>query len=464
MTNQFKGGTKNLGLVLRFFKTSLNLQIQLSALAWFMLVATTFMAWVVSHTQDSVQKWWFYGSVHLVLVMSLMLAMFTKNLTQAANMQWIPGWRKAHLLGLVICLASLVAVIFFVGVVWTRLASEPWNTTLLPWLIFSASVAVCAAYIAPFIQADFRQIFILISCVVAVETMVVISQYSKTFSFIWPVWSVLRESPWLLALASSLAAWLLWRQPSPKLSSSYNLPSWVKITEVFSTAPKLPDRWLLGQRWPLLKVSFFGGNETTFWLVYAVQLPGIINSGIHVQILFYWFMLVLTGTMMGADIKLARQAGMLMLLPHGLSRHTLGKDMFIRQLNKHLTLLLLHTLVVIAALMLFDKPVRFLLEPSVLTLALGYAIFSAGWIAAFSRHKINKLMRVAILALPAVAIAGPLIVSIMGRSGPYLIAEQTQFGLALIFALTGWYLGRRYTGHWDLQDFNSLLKTPKLLA
>lgn len=138
--------------------------------------------------------------------------------------------------------------------------------------------------------------------------------------------------------------------------------------------------------------------------------------------------------------------------------------MFMRLLYKHATLLLLFTLAFIAVLFFADKPVRFLLKPSVLTLALGYAIFSAGWIAAFSRHKINKLMRVAILALPAVAIAGPLIVSIMGRSGPYLIAEQTQFGLALIFALTGWYLGRRYTGHWDLQDFNSLLKTPKLLA
>ena len=464
MTNQFLSSTKSLGLVLQFFRSSLALPLFIFGLAWLVLIVTTAMAWVVPHSENFVQKWWFYGSVHLVLAMALMLALLTKNLTQSSNMQWVPGWRRAHLQGLVVCLAPLVAVTFAVGAIWTGLAAEPWDRALLPWLIFTVGAAVCCAFMAPFKQADFTQIYVLVAVIAAIETFIVLSQSSKNFSMVWDVWSVLRDLPWLMALGAVLSAWVLCSQKPSHVSHKTHLPIWTTINNALAVAPKLPHRWLWGRRWPLLKISMFSGNETSMWFVVFPQLPAIINSGIPIQILFYWFYLVVLCLTMGTDIKLAKPASMLMLLPQGFDRQTLGRDMFNRLLSKHVTLLFLYTLALVAVLFTADKPLRFLLEPSVIILALGYAIFSAGWIAAFSRNSFNKIVRVVILALPSVASFGLFMKAIFGLTGPHLIAEQTQFGLALIFALTGLYLGRRHTAHWDLQDFNNLLRTSKPLA
>ena len=464
MTNQFRSSTKNLGLVLHFFKTSLELPLFACGFAWFTLVVTTALVCTVPHQDNFVQKWWFYGSVHLVLVTALTLGLFTKNLTQAAGTQCVPGWRRAHLQGLVVCLASLVAVAVLIGVIWAWIANEPLDATLLPWLLFAASFAVCVSYVSPLRQAGFKKISAPVAWILFAEAVIVTSQDSKNFPIVWPVWMVLRDFPWLLALGSSLAAVALYAQPSPKRSFTSRVPSWATIKAARERLLESPGKRLRGRHWPLLKLSRVSGSEMTAWIIVLPQLSTAVNTPLNSQISFYWIYSVCLCSMLGADTKLARQAGMLMLLPRGLSRHTLGKDLFYRLVLKHATMLLLLTLAFGAVQLFTDKSFGFLFEPTVLLLAAGYGVFSAGWIAAFLREKLNKFLRVIVLGLPAFVLGFSLMITQANHKGQAVLTEPTQLGLALLFAVTGWYLGRNHTAHWGLQDFNNLLKTSKPLA
>ena len=453
---------KNLLAVLQFFKSSLNLHLQLFALAWFMVVVTTFMAWVVPHPHNFVQKWWFYGSTHLVFLQALVLTLFAKGLAQAGNAQWVPGWYKAHSQALVVWLLALAIMPFLVSTAFLQLATEPSDSALLPWLVFSVSAAVVVAFLSPFKEPDLRQFLLLVGGIGCLEVLIIGSLHSMYFSSPWLAWTMLRDWPWCVAFGASGIAIVLYKRPVAAKFSTAKEWNWRHLVDACAIGPKLPGQWLRGRRWPLLNVTFLSGIETTQCFVYLAQLPAIIQSGVFVQLNFYWLILVMMCLAVVSDVKFARPSSALLWLPAGLSRQTLGKDMFYLLLRRHALLLALHTLMFSCAILFMNQPLRFLLQPSVVLLAVAYCVFSAGWTAAFYRHKTNKLLRAAALALPAIVVGIPLTVAMFAmRSGPYLISAQTQFTLAVLFALTGWYLGQRHTRHWDQQDFESLVKPVK---
>ncbi len=460
-----KTGRKNLSLVLEFFKSSLEGHSILFGFAWFMVMATIFAAWLVPRPLNFVQEWWFYASVHLVFMQALALALFAKGLVRAGNAQWVPGWYQAHSQALAAWLLALAIIPFLLGAVFAQLAAETWDPSLLPWLVFSISAAVVVAFLSPFKEPGARQLMLLIGVTGTLEIILIGNQNSKTFSSPWLAWSMLREWPWCMALITSCVALVLYRQLTKSSKGTFNTWSLTSLKDTFAIGPKMPNRWLSSRRWPLLNVSFLSRTETFQCLVYLPQLAWVFKSGVLVQINFYWFILVCMSAAISADMKFSRQARMLMWLPSGLSRQTLGKDVFYLLLRRHALLVFIHTLVFSSALLFVGRPVRFLLEPSVVLLAIGYCIFSAGWAASFRRQKTGRIVRGMILALPVFVFGIPLAVAMLAtRSGPYLISEPMQITLAIAFALAGWYVGQRHTAHWGQQEFEGLLRRAKRLT
>lgn len=460
-----KTGRKNLSLMVEFFKGSLEIHLLIFGLAWLLLLATTFMASVATHQPNFGQKWWFYGSVHLAFIQALALALFAKGLVRAGNAQWVPGWYLAHTQALVAWLLALAIIPFLLGAAFGWLAAEALDFSLLPWLIFAISAAVVVAFLSPFKEPDTRQILMLVGSIGFLESLLIGSYSSKYFSSFWFAWSLLRDWPWCMALITSCVALVLYRQPTKSSKGTFNTWSLTSLKDTFAIGPKMPNRWLSSRRWPLLNVSFLSRTETFQCLVYFPQLAWVFKSGVLVQINFYWFILVCMSAAISADMKFSRQARMLMWLPSGLSRQTLGKDVFYLLLRRHALLVFIHTLVFSSALLFVGRPVRFLLEPSVVLLAIGYCIFSAGWAASFRRQKTGRIVRGMILALPVFVFGIPLAVAMLAtRSGPYLISEPMQITLAIAFALAGWYVGQRHTAHWGQQEFEGLLRPAKRLT
>ncbi len=458
-----KTGRKNLNLMLEFFKGSLEIHLLIFGLAWLFLLATTFMASMAKHQPDFGQNWWFYGSVHLAFVQALALALFAKGLVRAGNAQWVPGWYKAHTHVLLAWLLALAIIPFLLGAAFVWLAAEPLDFSLLPWLIFAVSAAVVVAFLWPFKEPDARLIVMLVGGIGFLESLLIGSHNSKYFSSFWSAWSVLRDWPWGIALVTGYVAVVLYRHPTSSGFGLFNAWSWTGLKDAFSIGPKLPNRWLSGQRWPLLNITFLSRTETFQCIVYLPQLPYVISSGPFVQTMFYWLILVAMTAAISADMQFARQAKFLMWLPSGLSRQTLGKDMFYLLLRRHALLVVIHTLVFSTALIVAGQPLRFLLEPSVVLLATSYCVFSAGWAAAFRRHRTGRVVRGVVLSLPVIVFGIPLTIAMLAkRNGPHLISEQTQLILAIVFVLTGWYLAQRHTRHWEQQDFEALLKPAKL--
>ncbi len=460
-----KTGRKNLSLVLEFFKSSLEGHSILFGFAWFMVLTIIFAAWLAPHPPNSVQKWWFYASVHLVFMQALALALFAKGLVRAGNAQWVPGWYHDHTQALTAWLLGLTIIPFLVGAAFALLPTETWDPSLLPWLVFSISAAVVVAFLSPFKEPGTRQLMTLIAIAGSLELLLIGNQNSKDFSSPWLVWSVLRDWPWCIALITSCVALVLYRRPAQSNSGAFNAYSWASLSDTFAIGPKMPNRWISSRRWPLLNGTFLSSGEIVQCFVFLPQLPGVLRSGPYAQVMFYWFILICLAMAISFDIKFARQARFLLWLPGGLSLQALGKDMFYVLLRRHAFLIVSQTLVFSTALMLAGQPLRFLLEPSVLFLAVSYCIFSAGWTAAFCRQRFGKIVKGLLLTLPVCVFGIPLSIAMLAtRSGPYLISEPTQITLAIAFALTGWYLGQRHTAHWGQQEFESLLKPAKLLA
>jgi hypothetical protein len=155
-----------------------------------------------------------------------------------------------------------------------------------------------------------------------------------------------------------------------------------------------------------------------------------------------------------------------MWLPTGLSRYSLGKDLFLVVLRRNLLFVFTLALAFIGYWIAASHPALFVVRVANLLLVLGYCVFSAGWAVAFHRHKVNKIIKVIVLIFPVAAVSIALAIAMARglRGSPHLISDQTQLTLAVLFALTGWYLGHLHTAHWGQQEFEGLLKPAKRLA
>lgn len=448
---------RNLRIALPPFLKYLEPGLIVFSLPWLLVAGTTVLVSYVSHPSGNyVQRWWLLGSVHLAALMAAVTTRWGRELVRSGTGILVPGWRQGNLAIVVSGCGLLVLIPFFAGGVWAWMANENWDFSSLAWFCVAINVGVLVASLIPSCGSIWLEASMLLMWIFFVESYVLLSMGAKG---VRPLLLTAANYPWAMAAGSLLIAGAAFRyatRPRPQIAASrlritQRLPIWQSAT------------WLTGRVGPLLGGFFRGPVANPFnvvigaWFVSSKGGQPVLEA---VLLYLTWYSIVTGG--FTADLKLARTASMLMWLPTGLARSSLGFDVFRLLLKRTLVFGVAYTVLIAAIEFPIHGTVRFQAHPEQLVLLVGYAIFVAGWAVASYRPSHGKLKQALMVMTPTLMASAVGVGCLILFSRRYEPSASSQLVIAVTLAASGWILGRHFSKHWGRQEISALLKPAKL--
>jgi hypothetical protein len=213
---------------------------------------------------------------------------------------------------------------------------------------------------------------------------------------------------------------------------------------------------------PLAPVGRRRSIALTFNLPMALWFVGSSpgSAGATFSTFFSWYNIVLTPVWV--TVALAPAGAMLMWLPSGMTRQSLGSDFFGLLARRALAFALAYSLAVSITEWLANRPIRLMQQPAAFLVLIGFSVFIAGWTAAF--YRVNQgWWRWSSLIFGAAAIYSvPLnLIHTSGYKNNHDFVGMAYFGLACLLAAGGVWLGHTKSSHWRTQEMSALFQPPK---